>query len=764
MTPLLLKLDNVTQKLIKTQRGNMPQVHFPIFPAGCSKINNELAFQKENGKVTYFNWNMPVFSHDENDINTFRMITSQFCENGNAKQIEIAKAFGVTPISVKRAVKKYRKEGPKGFYAKRRTRGASVLTPEVMCKIQQAFDKGASTAEVADEFNIKTNTLSKAIHAGRLHYEKKEIKPDQKSLKPTTKSDRSKIDNTTEMGVGAYNILDRVAASLGKGGPPKRAFLVSLDIPNGGVLFALPALLANGLLRKTSDFFRLPPGYYHLESIFLLIAFMALSRIKFIEDIRYCPPGEWGKLLGLDRIPEVSVLRKKVKQLSNDDQPTLWSAELCSDWMEAEVIEDAIFYIDSHVRVYHGSKTKLPKHHVSRQKLCLRATVDYWVNAMDGQPFFFINKEIDPGLIKVLQEEIVPRLQKEVPNQPTELELEDDPYLHCFKLVFDREGYSPDFLLKMKKIRIACITYHKYPKEDWPLSEFSTYKNRLPNGEEEVTQLAERGTFLSNKLWVREIRKLTKSGHQTSVIATDYQSDLKPIALSMFARWTQENFFKYMRNHFNIDRLVDYNTESIPDTTKVVNPRHRELEGKIRSKAGILNRKLAAFGAMNMTKNIEEEHMEQFEREKSELQEEINHLKREIDSLKYIRKRVKKHIQISELPEEEMFTRLSVQSKHLLDSIKMIAYRAETAMSNIIREEMPHGDVSRRLLQTVYKTEANLLPDDENNTLTVQLHHLGSHHDDKIIQLLCDELNLTETIYPGTSYKLNYELVTKKNP
>ena len=86
----------------------------------------------------------------------------------------------------------------------------------------------------------------------------------------------------------------------------------ALDVSKGGVLLALPALLACGLLRHSGKYFRLPAGFYGLKTIFLLLAFMALARLKSIEALRYYAPGEWGKLLGLDRAPEVRTLRVKV--------------------------------------------------------------------------------------------------------------------------------------------------------------------------------------------------------------------------------------------------------------------------------------------------------------------------------------------------------------------------------------------------------------------------------------------------------------------
>jgi transposase len=147
----------------------MPQIQLPFFPEGVTPITALLAFSKQQGRVTYFNGSMPVFVHDEQDIDSFRMITAQLCVNGNTKQAEIARAFGVPKISVKRAVKLYREAGPKGFYTQRKRRGPAVLTAAVLKQAQQLFDEGLETAQVADQLGIKHDTLSKAVRAGRLH-------------------------------------------------------------------------------------------------------------------------------------------------------------------------------------------------------------------------------------------------------------------------------------------------------------------------------------------------------------------------------------------------------------------------------------------------------------------------------------------------------------------------------------------------------------------------------------------------------------------
>lgn len=95
-------------------------------------------------------------------------------------------------------------------------------------------------------------------------------------------------------------------------------------------------------------------------------------------------------------------LRKKLALLSDQQQATAWSVELCAHWMGEDPDKAAVLYVDGHVRVYYGHQTQLPRHYVARQKLCLRATTDYWINAMDGQPFFLVNQAVDPGLLQVL--------------------------------------------------------------------------------------------------------------------------------------------------------------------------------------------------------------------------------------------------------------------------------------------------------------------------------------------------------------------------
>ncbi len=744
----------------------MPQMQLPIFPFGVEYITNDLGFMQLDGEVTYFVGHLPVYRHAVDDLPSFRMITSQFVVTGCARQVDIARAFGIPAVNVKRAVKKYREEGPAGFYAPRRGRGPAVLTQEVVTELESLLDGGLSKADAVRQLGLLANTVNKAIREGRVRERKIVEDEASKDERPaSTKSERSTQDSSAPMGMGATDSAGRLAASLGLAGSTAPAFVPTADVANAGVLLALPALLSLGLLGGNEKHFQLPRGYYRITSIFLLLAFLALARVKSIEGLRFCSPGEWGKVLGLDRVPEVRTLRSKVRTLTDEGEVNQWSAELCKEWMQAAPEATGLLYIDGHVQVYNGSQTSLPRRYVSRQRLCLRGTTDYWVNALDSQPFFVVTKAIDPGLIKVLKDDIVPRLLKDAPQLVSKQALKDNPLLHRFTLVFDREGYSPVLFAAMKKLRVACLTYRRSPGPDWPVEEFCVVPVTLSNGEKLEMKLAERGVFLSHgNIWVREIRRLTDSGHQTAIVTTDYSTDQAPLAAAMFGRWGQENFFRYMRQHYSLDHLSTYALEEIPDTESVVNPAHRTLDATIRKKNGLLNRRRAKFAALALDQPIEPKVVNQWEKKKAVLLEEISGLQREIAELKPQRKATPRHITVSELPHDQRFKQLHSNSKHFIDTIKMIAYRAETTMAQILRDFQYRNDDARSLLRALYTNEADLIPNHDAGTLTVRLHHLANHASADAIRHLCRELNASETPFPETSLRLVYELGTSQIP
>jgi len=558
--------------------------------------------------------------------------------------------------------------------------------------------------------------------------------------------------------VATTRLEERLLASLGKLEVAPVCFEAVQDVPGGGVLCALPALLALGLLRHSQKNFSLPAGYYPLATIFLVIAFLALARVKSLERLRYEPPGEWGKLLGLDRIPEVRTLREKLQILCQDGQKVgEWSQTLAQEWMQADPQSAGTLYIDGHVRVYHGHLTELPRRYVARQRLCLRGTTDYWVNAMDGQPFFVVTQAADPGLLKVLEEQIVPRLLREVPGQPSEAELAANPRRCRFTLIFDRAGYSPEFFARMWALRIAVITYHKFPKEPWAEEEFSSCQVRLINGEEVQLSLAERGVCLSNGFWMRELRQRESSGHQTSMLCSDYPRQLSAAAAALFARWCQENFFQYMGQHYGLDRLIEYGTQGLPETTVVVNPAWRQKDQAVRRERALLVRQQVRFAALSLAPEASPEVVAQFEQQKGKLLEQIQHHQSALDDLKAQRKENAKHLALKDLPEKERFNQLTPTKKQFVDTIKLIAYRAETALVQVVREKLQREDDARALVRQIFGSTVDLCPDQQQKTLTVRLHRLSTPAHDEILSHLCAELTASETTFPGTELRLVFE-------
>lgn len=568
------------------------------------------------------------------------------------------------------------------------------------------------------------------------------------------------------MGYGTTRSLERVAAAMGALEAAPIVFEAARDIPQGGVLLALPALMAVGLLRHSAELYTLPKGFYGLSSVLVLLALMALARIASIEQLRYAAAGEWGNLLGLDRIPEVRTLREKLKLLCTElGRAARWNAALAKEWISQQETEQSCglaFYIDGHVRVYHGELTKLPRHYVPRERFYLRATTDYWVNALDGEPFCYVNQAVDHGLVQAIRGDILPWLEANVPLSAEHRErMAADSRVPRFTVIFDREGYSPELFLELQKERIAALTYHRYPDgEDWRAEEFQEQAVKLVSGETVRMKLAERGTYVGKRpgLWVREVRKLAADGQQVSIVSTNFTGDAASQAAALMARWSQENYFKYMREHFGLDALVQYGTEEIPATVTVLNPAWRELDSEVRKKNAEKKSLQQLQQNVGLTQPLSEAAVRHYEQLQGELQERIEQLQPALDQLKQRRQQTPRQIPVQELPEPDRFTRLRTERKYFLDTIKMIAYRAETSMASTVREKLKRSDDARALLRQVYHTEVDLIPDLEAKTLTVCLHHLTQAAHDTAVHYLCEELTATETIYPGTDLRLVYKL------
>jgi hypothetical protein len=523
------------------------------------------------------------------------------------------------------------------------------------------------------------------------------------------------------------------------------------SVLNAGVLFALPALISQGLERFFKVFRPLPQGFYGLHHVILILCFMALCRIKNPEQLKKHPPGELGKLLGLDRIPEVGYFRAKIKQITDQSKSDELHTELFRSW--AEEMPELFFYIDGHVRVYHGDLANLPKRYVSREKLCLSGTTEFWVNDQQGLPLMVVTGELNEKL-KWAIEEITPKII----NGITQLAKPGEP---IFTIIVDREAYEPLWFKKLwDQHHVAIITYRKNVKDEWDHSLFYDVKKQIYNTDVTM-QLCEMGTQLDGH-WFREIRRLSENGHQASVLTTHPSLSLPDTAVKMFSRWSQENFFKYMISDFDFDRMIEYGTEPIDQKRTIPNPDYKQLTyqiKKVREKKARLEARIfqQMEGKDATTGNDALNHVII---KSANLIEKINGYNDEIKDLLAKRKKQPSRISIAEMPPQQRYNKLRIESKKLKNAIIMVVYRAESALYNTMSEFYKSTPKEGRIiLKEIFTCDADMIPDYANHTLTIKLHSLSTPRANQAVKKLCNFLNQTETSFPLTNLKLIYETV-----
>lgn len=731
------------------------QLLLPSFPDGASRVGDGVSILEKEGRVTYFVGGDNYYSHAIGDASSRRFILASLMENGHVRPCDLEKAPLCIPHrTLMNWLRQLRAKGPDTFFRPPRRGGARVLTPERVAQCEAMFAQGLSVKAVAVQAGIEESTLRKAVAQGRVSV----LRAAAVGAAPvSTKSERSRLDAEAASGMGTActRADERMAAAMGLASSASARFEHCQDVALGGLLAGLPALCANGLLTGIGKHLALPQGFYSCLHILLTLGFMALARIRRPEGLRHLPPGELGKVTGLDRVPEVRTLREKITVMAATGDPQAWMKELARSWMEADPEEAGYLYVDGHVRVYYGDRAQLPRRYVSRDRLCLRGTTDYWVNDALGRPFFVVSKAVTSGLAEALLTEVVPELLASVPGQPSEAELLADPLLHRFVTVFDREGATHSLLAALWERRIAAITYRKNVTDVWPQSEFIETEVPLPGGASTRMLLAQRETEVSAgnaSIRVMEVRRLSQSKHQTAVISSARRLDATVIAGRMFSRWCQENYFAYMMEHYDIDGLVQYGIEALPGSIQVINPEWRRLDKAVAAKRRELQKHQAKLGMLAAKQDggaIQK---------KAECLEDIQALQAELEALHLQRKAVRRKLPLSELPEEQRPNQLVPLNKILTDTVKMIAYRAETALVSLLLPHLNKEAEARALVRELLVSSADIEPGQADATLTVRIHHMACPAHDAAIAALLNDLNQLQFQHPETKARMIYTL------
>jgi hypothetical protein len=469
---------------------------------------------------------------------------------------------------------------------------------------------------------------------------------------------------------------------------------------------------------------------------------MALWRIKRPENLKEYSPQSLGCVLGLDRAPEVKTLRRKLASLAAIGPAAQFGEALAQRRVALRGQATGFLYVDGHVRVYHGQHA-LPKAHVARMRLSLPATSDYWVNDRSGDPLFVVTAPANAGLIRML-----PGILDQIRGLAGKRRV---------TVVFDRGGFSPQLFQQILAAGFDVLTYRKgrYPRI--PRSRFGPHTARCGGRKVSYVLADQEVRLLKGKLRLRQVTRRMENGHQTPILTSRRDLAAAQIAYRMFDRWRQENFFKYLREEYALDALVEY--AAVPDdpTREVPNPAWAALDVQLRQAQARVDRLQSEYG-LEALSNLERKHrtMRGFKVAYGKLGEKIWAAWQRVLQLEKRRAAVPRRVPIRDAIDKPV-VKLAPERKHLTNLIKMLAYQAE---SDLLRLVTPHyrrvEEEGRTLIQAALASAADLKV--TKRELCVTLAPQSSAHRTRAISALCDELNKTKTSSPGSSLRLNYAI------
>jgi len=699
-------------------------------------------------------------------------------EQGHARQIEVARAFGCDERTVRRHQERLAQGGlvalgrPRGY-----PRGQARITKRRIQTVSGWKAKGMPNREIARRLGVDEKAVRKLLR--RLGW--RPAAPEQLPL-PLNSADpklsgslRLPLSNHDPAAPGAppahaavpapaYSAdpklsasdtqprppvshdpndrtADRILACLGLLDDAAPMFAPATGVPGLGVLLALPAIDQSGVLDIARDIYGgIGPAFYGLRTTVVTLILMALLRIKRPEGLKERSPQALGRLLGLDRSPEVKTLRRKLGRLAAQGCAKAMGRALAERRVRDHGHAMGFLYVDGHVRAYHGERA-LPKTHVARRRIAMPATTDYWVNDAEGEPLFFIATEANPGLVKIL-----PPILQEVRELVGERRV---------TIVFDRGGWSPKLFRRLIDGGFDIITYRKGKHRRIAKSHFSTHEAVL-DGQLVRYELADQGVHLLGRtLRLRQVTRLTDNGHQTPVITSRRDLPAVEVAHRMFERWRQENFFKYLREEYALDALVDYGTEAADAARDVPNPARQVLNAEVHRAYAELAQLAVSLGLEAATNRESlRRTMRGFKIANAKLSQRLQKAAGKIEALEKRRTSVPARVPVRNVVDGEVI-KLAVERKHLTDIFKMVAYQSESDLVRLIGPHYRRGeDEGRTLVQNALAASGDI--ETCEGELRVVLDPLSSPHRTRALATLCEQINESAPHFPGSKVRLRF--------
>ena len=702
-------------------------------------------------------------------------------ESGFAQQTDVARAFERSVRTIRRYQERY---GDGGMAALGQEegwrRGRRRISEKRLRNIERLKSQGMSNRAIAHRLGVTENAVRKVIGPSKPATDAQLAlagmasaagKPAESGVLSATPSgdnanrtiaptndhagDRNPVaapeaaddDDRVPMSLdrdASDRTLDRQLAHLGLLDDAAPLFREGSSVPGVGVLLALPCLIESGLFRISRKLYgEIGPAFYGLRTTLLTLLFMALLRIKRPEHLKERDPAAFGRLLGLDRAPEVKTLRRRLTRLAAHHCAEQLGAELARLRVDRRGYLMGFLYVDGHVRAYHGQRAISSNAYVARRHLAMPATTDYWVNDRSGDPLLVITGEVDAALTKAM-----PRLLREVREVVGERRV---------TIVFDRGGWSPKLFAAMIKDGYDVLTYRKGRCRRINGRRFVRRRAVLDGCSVEYLLHDEPVRFLKGKLRLRQVTRLCDGGHQTNVITSRWDLRDIEVAYRMFERWRQENFFKYMREEFLLDALIDYQIELEDPTRTIPNPERRALDQEIRAartEVAKLERELGAA----VTTNAEHRRptMRGFKIANGKLGRQLRNVRAHLSLLINQRRDAPKRVEIREVNDRAL-VKLATERKHLTDIIKMVAYQAESDLLALLRPHYARVDQEgRTLLHELFATAGDIHVSDSE--LTITLAPLSSPHRTHAAQALCEALDQAATTFPGSRLRIRFTI------
>jgi hypothetical protein len=523
-------------------------------------------------------------------------------------------------------------------------------------------------------------------------------------------------------------------------------------LPRAGVLLAVPVLVRHGVLSVFQEVYgTLQPSFYGLRTLVLLLHIMALLRIKRPENLKEYAPDDLGRVLGLDRAPEVKTVRRKLAELAarKKGQPLMQALARQRLAQQQEAL--AFLYVDGHVREYHGqeslAKAKKPQSPVART-----ATTDYWVHDAMGSPLLVVTSEMNAALTQVLQG-ILEQVKALVPAGQR------------LTVLFDRGGFSPKLFRLLIDSGVDVITYRKGKRRPLPPSCFSEHTLEI-DGRCVKYQLCDQAKVRVGRLrakrkkrrrgedpqylWMRQVTVLRADGGQTQVLTNRTDLAAVEVVYRLFVRWRQENYFKYMEAEFALDALVEYGVEETAPQGDRPNSQRRPVEKRLQKARAEVVRLQAALGEQaEANEESQRPTMRGFKIAHAELREQLQAAEARVSRLEQKLEKLPKRVPANDLKV------LKREKKYVVDAIKLTAYQIETELLEMLREHYQRTeDEGRTFLQAAFQSCGRL--EVGPNELRVTLAAQSSPHRSRALAALCEKLNDLDTCFPGTNLRLRF--------